>query len=1847
MTFSRPLVPITSQAELAKIPAPAKLTPEPPGEWRWLGVQTVSFQPLKRFPMATDYRVEIPAGTKSVTGEALAVAEAWTFSTPPPKLVRHLPDTSAPVDLEPILYVEFDQGIDRDAVLASIRMTADGGGAVPLRLATESEIESSKTARPVSAKAQPKTWLAFRGQGKLPPATSLTVHVGPGTPSAEGPKRTTSEESFGLRTHGLMRLVRARCGWSDTPCPPLTPWTIEMSNPIDAKTLAKSTVKVDPDLPGLRVSASGQYLTVEGRAKGRTRYTVRVAPTLGDVFGQTLGSEASATIDVGPAEPALFPEHDAMSVLDPAAAPALPVYSINEQGLRVRLYAVTPEDWRAYTEFRAAWDREAKETRVPGRLVANKVVATNGAPDELVETAIDLRPALGPEGLGQVVAIVEPTHPTKRDWSRRWVRTWIQVTKLGLEAFIDAEDVVAWTTDLATGAPAAGVDVSVLKAGGAKSGADGIARVPLTADPGELLFARRGPDVVILPERYAPILDYRRVASWDDAQWLVLDDRHMYRPGDEPHLKGFLRRRGTNKGGDLTMTPDVGKDVTWTARDARGAEVAKGRAPIDEAGGFDLTFKVPASANLGPARVELDVDGSALSGAHHAHALSFEEFRRPEFEVRAETTSGPHIVGGHAVATVSATYYAGGGLPNADVAWAVRATRGHFTPPNRALYAFGPETVWSRGRREDPELETWTAKTSPSGSHRLRIDFDALERPGPLSLQLSATVTDVNRQAWAANANLLVHPAAVYVGLKAGRGFVSAGEPLQVEAIASDLEGKLVAGRKIQIKAARLEWEQQGDEWTEKERDASTCEVESAASAVRCSLATNDGGTYLVSATITDADGRKSLTEMRAWVLAAKMPAARDLTAGVAQLVTDKEEYKPGDTAEVLVRAPFAPAEGVLTVRRQGIVKLQRFTMKSAAETLTVKIEDGWAPGVGLAVNLSGAEPRGEDSKLTRPAFAAGAARLKIPPRDRALLISAEARDNALEPGATTIVDLDAKDAQGKPAAGAELAVAVVDEAVLALSSYKLPDPMEVFYTQRPDGARAILLRDRILLSRDDEASTVRGARDAAPRREAHAYARTAATDTAAPAASAPAPAAKPAEYAPVAGFVGGLDEDKLANTERTAPMALRTDFAAIALFVPKVTTDAQGRAHVTLKLPDTVTRYRIMAVAAHGENRFGSAESTVTARLPLMVRPSPPRFLNYGDAFEMPIVLQNQTDKEMLVDVAMRATNAKVDAVGRRVAVPANDRVEVRIPASTVRAGTARFQIGAASGRASDASQLDLAVWTPATTEAFATYGTVDDGAIAQPVKMPTGVVPELGGLEITTSSTALQALTDAVLYLVQYPYECNEQISSRLVSIAALRDVLGAFRTKDMPAPDVLLASVKKDTERLRARQASSGGWGFWPGGEAHPWVTVHVTHALVRTKDKGFEVDPEVLARAAGYLKSIEARIPPYWPDDARRALIAYALDVRWRMKDVDRVRAKRLLAEAGGADRLPIEADGWILQVLSGDPGSSAEVAQIRRHLANRVTETAGAAHFVASYKDADHLILSSDRRADGVILDALIGDQPQNDVIPKVVAGLLAHRKAGHWTNTQENAFVLLALDRYFATYEKTTPDFVARAWLGDRYGGEHAFKGRTTERHQVNVPMQQLADFAHGADLVVQKDGPGRLYYRIGLQYAPNDLRPPPIDRGFTVTRSYEGVDAASDVTRDADGSWHVKAGAKVRVRLLMVAPARRYHVALVDPLPAGFEAVNPALAVSGPIPQDPKAQTSQGGWRGTWYEHQNLRDERVEAFASLLWEGAYDYAYVARATTPGTFVVAPPKAEEMYSPETFGRGATDRVIVE
>jgi uncharacterized protein YfaS (alpha-2-macroglobulin family) len=342
-------------------------------------------------------------------------------------------------------------------------------------------------------------------------------------------------------------------------------------------------------------------------------------------------------------------------------------------------------------------------------------------------------------------------------------------------------------------------------------------------------------------------------------------------------------------------------------------------------------------------------------------------------------------------------------------------------------------------------------------------------------------------------------------------------------------------------------------------------------------------------------------------------------------------------------------------------------------------------------------------------------------------------------------------------------------------------------------------------------------------------------------------------------------------------------------------------------------------------------------------------------------------------------------------------------------------------------------------------------------------------------------------------------------------------------------------------------------------------------------------------------------------------------------------------------LALDALAWLWPVVD-DPAIKGEIA---RTIANRANETPGAATFTASYTDAAHLVLGSDRRTDGIVLDALISEQPAGDLIPKVVAGLIGNQVKGRWDNIQENGFILVALHRYFAKYEAQSPAFVARAWLGDTYAAEHSFQGRSIDRQHTLVPMSDL----HGDPAVVlQKSGTGRLYYRLGLTYAPSSLAVDARDEGFVVDRRYEAVGDPGDVRRGADGVWHIKPGAMVRVRVTMVADTNHTNMALVDPLPAGLEAVNPALAAS---PRPPEKHSAVPGvqrpptWFGfSWFDHENLRDDRVEAFSAYLYGGTYDYTYVARATTIGDFVVPPARAEEIYAPEVFGRSASARVVI-
>ncbi len=1859
ITFNQPMVPLGTLNDLAAEEVPVQLDPDLPGTWRWLGTKTLTFQfdstEIDRMPMATEYLVTIPAGTESALGGVLDETVSWSFSTPPPKVISQHP-YDVPQPLDPLFFIAFDQRINPDAVLDTIEVMA-GSQLVRVRLASDEEINEEKTVKRLAENAGEGRWLAFRAQEPLPPDTPISVSIGPGTPSAEGPLVTEEAQYFSFHTYAPLRIVKHGCAWSDDQCRPLTPFFISFNNPIDVDLYDDSLLSISPELPGATVNIFGDTINIRGASEGQTTYRITVSGDIQDVFGQKLGKDETLSFRVGSAEPLLIGPDGILVTLDPAASkPVLSLYTINYNRLDLKIYAVEPSDWPAFKEYLQEYQRTDVGRKPPGRLVLDESMRLETATDVLTEVGVDLSEVM--EGdYGHFVVIVKPPKGLFQE-ERYWetVQTWVQVTQIGLDAFADHSEMTVWTTALKDGAPLSGVTIQGDPAGmKVITEEDGTIRFDIPGAGVQYLVASQGEDEAILPRSS----NFWGDDAWvprppnDQLRWYVFDDRQIYKPGEEVSVKGWMRQIGGRQDGDVGLVGSSVDAVRYQVVGPQGNEIGSGRSAVNALGGFDFTFTLPENTNLGYAQLILDVEGnlSSLDGRQYYHQFQILEFRRPEFEVTARNeTEGPYFVGEHAVVAVEAKYYAGGPLPNAEVSWQVTSSPSNYSPPNWPDFIFGIWQPWwwyyeplvsyegfGPFGMEYGEVEVFEGLTDASGNHFLRLDFDESDQPRPFSLLAEATVFDVNRQAWAGTTSLLVHPAELYVGLRSEHIFVDRGDPLEIEFIVTDLDGNPVIDRPVKITAARLEWKYSKGDWREEEVDLQECTKGSESEPVACTFETPLGGRYQITAEVTDQLGRRNQSQFTRWVSGGQRPPSRRVEQETVTLIPDKDSYQPGDTARILVQAPFSPAEGLLTVSRSGILYTERFEMAEDSITLEVPIEAEHIPNLHVQVDLVGSAPRLDDQGEVvddippRPAYASGQLQLSIPPTQRTLSLEVAPRETELEPGGETLIDVALTDADGRPVEGAELAVIVVDEAILALSNYQLADPIAIFYQDRPAGLSSsygrasILLVDPLALEATEEAE--RSLADKAL-----------STQTLGEGAvmEAEAPAAAPAED--MAG-------------PAAPPIQIRTDFNPLATFAPEVRTDAQGRARVEVKLPDNLTRYRVMVVAVDDGNQFGSAEANLTARLPLMVRPSAPRFLNFGDSFELPIVLQNQTDDELIVDVVVQAGNLELtDSSGQRVTVPANDRVEVRFPATTVMAGTARLQIAAVSGDFADAATVELPVYTPATTEAFATYGVVDEGSIIQPVKAPSDTFSQFGGLEINTSSTALQALTDAVLYLISYPYECSEQIASRILAVAALRDVLTAFSAEGMPSPEEMEAAVERDIEQLSGLQNYDGGFPYWRRGqESIPFNTIHAAHALQQAREMDFAVPEDMWGSSLAYLQDIESHYPSYYGKRTRQTLSAYALYVRQLMGDRDVDKARRLLNE-DPLEELPLDAIAWIWQVLIDDPGSSEELEAIRKQINNRAVETAGAANFTTSYDDQAYLLLNSNRRTDALLLDAMIADNPDYDLIPKLVNGLLAHRTKGRWSNTQENVFILLALDRYFNTFEAQTPDFVARIWLGDTYVAEHEFVGRTTERRETNIPMAYLLETEEGTqDLILNKDGQGRLYYRLGLSYAPTDLNLEALDMGFVVQRSYEGVDDPEDVYQDEDGVWHIKAGARVRVRLQMVADNRRYHVALVDPLPAGLEIVNPALAVSGSVPHDPDGSNYRYGWWwwGTWYEHQNMRDERAEAFTSLLWDGVYNYTYVARATTPGTFVVPPTKAEEMYSPEVFGRSASDWVIVE
>lgn len=1409
VTFSQPMTAVTSQTQ-ANENVPVRLSPQVKGKWRWVGTKTLIFDAETRLPMATNFTVTIPAGTKSAVGGTLEKEFSWTFATTPPK-VESFPLNNQMTGRDALLLASFDQEINKSDVLAKI-LAISNGERRALRLATEPELAADEELSKKIKDLPLNRWLAFRTVNPLPPEALVSISFTAGTPSAEGNLITTEAQKFSFKTFGALKFVKAMCGYEEKVkiCEPGAGWNLEFNNPLDAKGFDKSQIKIEPKIEDANFYIYGNRIFIRLLNEPQTAYTVTIAKTLKDQFGQTLGEDVSAKFTTGTVRPRVMTPSENFITLDPNAKPEFPVYSINQTKLKVRLYAVKAEDYQDFVTF----DSQKSVYPTFGKLVFNQTINVKNIPNKQVETEINIAPALN-NGLGHAVLIVEPV-TAKGAYNEKIVK-WLQATKIGLDTFGDREQLTVYTSNLKDGKPLGNVRVSLSNGPSAVSNENGMADItliPRKARQMIFLVARQGEDSALLFRDYYSVFydeDYNdgiyfRNAGWfkipqkDNLRWFVFDDRKIYRPGETVSVKGYLRKITGGKFSEVSELMNAATGVNYVLKDSRNVQILSGTAKLNAFGAFDLELKLPENVNLGEQHLEFTA-ASLLGEKEFTHNFQVAEFRRPEFEVETSVESAaPFYLGDAAALVTEAKYYSGGGLANAETEWDISAMPTNYAPPNREDFIFGKFIPWWGSRYENNwslrTSEEFKGQTDIEGKHHVALDFLKADPARPYTISARADIKDVNRQTFSGSTTLLVHPSKLYVGLRTPKTFVQANETFKIETITTDIDGKTLAGAPVSVKAELKNRQQEKGVWKQVIIDTQKCERKSTNDVVSCEFTARRGGTYTVTASVLDEKERRNESELTVWVAGAANPEdSRNPEKQDVELIPDKKEYAPDETAEILVNAPFYPAEGIMTLKRGGLVKTERFTLEKASTVLRIPIKERYLPNIHVAVTLVGTSPLRvfgdeRDAKLPKiPAFADGGLNLDISTASRRLNVSAEPLDKTIDPGGKTKVNIAVRDNKGNAVANSEIALMAVDESVLALTNYKIDNPLDVFYekllaeTSDSHSRKNILLTDN-LLNYDEtlkidlgfgnrQGGSISANSNARPVGTPNGLF-TIANSTAA-SNTVSKPVASGAQFS-IDGFTGGKMPpkannplDSLAGQELTPEeassmqiMQLRRNFAALAIFAPSVKTDAAGKATVDLKLPDNLTRYRITAVAVTKSKQFGLGESNITAKQPLMVRPSAPRFMNFGDRIELPVVLQNQTGSAMTVNVAIRSNNAGLtDGGGRRLTIPAGDRAEIRFPVTTEKTGLARLQIAASSGSFSDAAEIQIPVYTPATTEAFAAYGIADqNGAIIQPIAAPGDVFPEFGGLEITTGSTQLQELTDAFIYLQNYPFECSEQI-------------------------------------------------------------------------------------------------------------------------------------------------------------------------------------------------------------------------------------------------------------------------------------------------------------------------------------------------------------------------------------------------------------------------------------------------------------------------------------------------------
>lgn len=1625
---------------------------------------------------------------------------------------------------------------------------------------------------------------------------------------------------------------------------------------------ARNLLRFTPAVEGLSFRNEGSALVAEGRFQANTLYRLDIRPiALSDLRGRPLAAKASSELYLHfPAKPRYLDWQVGHGIVERYGPQQVPLAGRGFGRVDLRVYSVDPlnRSFWPFPEKAVAVDEQAAPP-APGEEPAGHADAgshidaaalarhlrTLGSPpvSTLVKLplgvsggaarfGLDLAPHFARlAGAQQPGTYLVGIRRIDESTQRHWVR--VQVTDLSLST-VDEEDGVKFAvTSLASGVPVAGAEISVegvvkgkwailLRAA---TGADGTYRwqAPGMGKHGasvRRIVVRQGRDVLVLDPTRAP--DRYGDNTWREAgdtwlQWTqeplsgraeppvrlchVFTERPVYRPEEKVYIKGYARQRHRGGlslvGGGGTVVVQGPGDLAW-------------RYPVkfSAQGSFDLVF-AEAAAPTGPYRVRLELaEGQECAGVD----ILKEAYRAPEFDLRLSAPDQVALDREFKI-QLAAQYYAGGQVIDRPVRWRVTQFPYTWTPKTLPGFFFSSDGRFSgRERFQASPTLMREDKTDADGGATLALNPAIEPSAQPRSYVVEATVTGADDQTVTATQRVLALPAVV-LGIKAPR-YLERAASVTPSIVALGPDGKPVAGQEVTVRLIRREWHahlQAGDfsraeaKYVSEVVDNKLLEkkVVSGREPMPIKLDLEGAGVYLIELETRDRLGRPQRVAVDFFAGGDQPVSWSRPPSEVFNATPDKPAYNPGETAHLILESPFQQAQGLAIIEAPEGNRYQWFNVRNGSAAFDMAVLKQYVPRVPVHFVLMrgrvpGVQPApGTRLDLGKPATVAATAWLKVQPVEHQVTVTLDNPAKA-RPGETVDVRIRLADRAGKPLAG-EVTLWLVDQAVLALGKEQRLDPLPDFIT--PVQSR---------LSLQDTRNWTLG-------------------------------------LLPLDELPGGDAGKKEATDDLLDKVTLRRDFQPVPYFNPNIQVGGGGETVVRVKLPDNLTNFKLRAKVASGADRFGVATGQVSVRMPLIVQPALPRFVRPGDRF-------TATAIGRVVEGPAGAATARVRAKGVEVAGETSRRLDLKLgipqriefpvsvpqptAAPTETGGeTVRFSVAVerAADQARDGFEVDLPVRPDRSPVLRRQLLELKPGqraelpAVAEPVR-----AGSLRRSLLVSDQPALVRMAAGLEFLMDYPHGCTEQRISRARALVALRDF--NQRLKREGQERTLKPVVADMMKWLPGVVDENGLAAYWPGSRGYVSLTAWVTEFLVEARGAGFTVDTALLDRLTGSLRqSLRSDYTHFITGEAY----------------TERVMALRALAAAGKsdsaylaelarrADSLNLESGAEILRLLrvSGSvPAATTELAKrVNDGVVTRLhqgREIYGGLQDTAQARNG--LILPSETRTLAEIARAASAAAKADPRLPVLVDALVTLGQGDGWGSTQANTAALMALSDQL----KGRPDGAVQTLDVDA-GGQvrRLIVGGKEPVVTTAIPSPAVVGLSVGGD--------GPLVVRAETRYLPQALGSQAAAgaSGFVVAREslrLKGGAPPERVRFNEPGiALRLQVGDVVEEHVEVVSNNRHNHVAVVVPLAAGLEPLNPGLATS-----PPEAKPSGSLTRAPSYVA--YMDDQVAFYYDELDKGTYHFYFRTRATVPGQYTQPQARAELMYDGAVHGESVGARVEI-